>query len=67
MKTIQFKVDNNYIDIVLNLLNMLNGLKLNMIKDLSITNDTQQEIKELNSFNILISHIIIYVNNLFIK
>jgi len=50
MKTIQFKVDNNYIDIVLNLLNMLNGLKLNIIKDLSITNDAQQEIKELNAF-----------------
>jgi len=39
MKTIQFQVDNKYIDIVLNLLNSLNGLKLNVINDLSINNN----------------------------
>jgi hypothetical protein len=35
MRTIQFKVDNSYVDIVLTLLNTLNNLKLNIIKNLS--------------------------------
>lgn len=53
MKTIQFKVDNNYIDIVLNLLNSLNSLKLNVIKDLSVVNSVSHKEKneELNAFS----------------
>jgi len=56
MQTIQFKVDNNYIEIVLNLLNSLNGLKLNVIRDLSIVNSVSnqgesQEQQELSAFS----------------
>ena len=36
MRTIQFKVDNSYVDIVLTLLNTLNNLKLDIIKDLLV-------------------------------
>jgi len=36
MRTIQFKVDNSYVDIILTLLNTLNNLKLNIIKDLLV-------------------------------
>ena len=43
MQTIQFKVDNNYIETVLNLLNSLNRLKLNVISDLIII-DNKKEI-----------------------
>lgn len=39
MQTVQFKVDNNYIEMVLNLLNSLNSLKVNVIKDLLIINN----------------------------
>jgi len=56
MQTIQFKVDNNYIEIVLNLLNSLNGLKLNVIRDLTIVNSVSnqgesQEQQELSAFS----------------
>jgi hypothetical protein len=43
MQTIQFKVDNHYIEIVLNLLNSLNSLKLNVIKDLLIIDNKKSE------------------------
>lgn len=43
MQTIQFKVDNNYIETVLNLLNGLNSLKLNVIKDLLILDNQKKE------------------------
>jgi len=46
MQTIQFKVDSKYIDIVINLLNSLNGLKLNVIKDLSIKNSSDESTNE---------------------
>ena len=52
MQTIQFKVDNNYIEIVLNLLNSLNSLKLNVINDLLIIdnkkNKTENDLETLN-------------------
>ena len=56
MQTIQFKVENNYISIVLNLLNSLNSLKVNVIKDISIINSVphklnSEEFKELNAFS----------------
>ena len=57
MQTIQFKVDNNYIDIVLNLLNTINDLLIidNKRKEINITSiDTQyivNEKKELKSFS----------------
>jgi hypothetical protein len=44
MQTIQFKVDNNYIDIVLSLVNTLNSLKLNVINDLLIIDNKRKEI-----------------------
>ena len=43
MQTIQFKVDNNYIKTVLSLLNNLNNLKLDIIKDLLIIDNTKKE------------------------
>ena len=43
MQTIQFKVDSSYVDIVLNLLNTLNNLKLNIIKDLLVIDNTQSK------------------------
>ena len=56
MKTIQFQVDNKYIDIVLNLLNSLNGLKFNVIKNVSIVNSSPskqdtEESEELMAFS----------------
>ncbi|MBU1666832.1 hypothetical protein KKC13_00290 [bacterium] len=56
MQTVQFKVDNNYINIVLNLLNSLNGLKLNVINDLLIVDNKKEmnitsEKEELKSFS----------------
>ena len=53
MQTIQFKVENNYISIVLDL---LNSLKVNVIKDISIINSVShkqnsEEFKELNAFS----------------
>lgn len=55
MQTIQFRVDNNYIDIVVNLLNSLNSLKLNVIKDLSITKSdnesSNEDFQELNAYS----------------
>ncbi len=45
MRTIQFKVDNNYVDIVLSLLNTLNNLKLNIIKDLLVIDNTKSKKK----------------------
>lgn len=58
MQTIQFKVDSNYIEMVLNLLNSLNCLKLNVIKDLSIINtsnmvseSTNLDKQEINAFS----------------
>ena len=56
MQTIQFRVENNYIDIVLNLLNSLNSLKVNVIKDISIIDNishkhNSEEFKELNAFS----------------
>jgi len=58
MKTIQFKVDNNYIDIVLNLLNSLNSLKINVIKDLSVENSLpdNENYKEQPELNALSNH-----------
>jgi hypothetical protein len=41
VQTIQFKVDSSYVDIVLNLLNTLNNLKLNIIKDILVIDNTQ--------------------------
>ena len=46
MQTVQFKINSKYIDIVLNLLNSINKLKPNIIKDLSITDNTQQLLSE---------------------
>ena len=43
MQTIQFKVDNNYIEAVLSLLNSLKSLNLNVIKDLSIIDNQRYE------------------------
>ena len=51
MRTIQFKVDNSYVDIVLTLLNTLNNLKLNIIKDLLVIDDTKS--KEESDLEIL--------------
>jgi len=39
MQTIQFKVDENHISVVLNLLKSLNSLKLNVINDLLVVNN----------------------------
>ena len=46
MRTVQLKVDDKYIDVVLNLLNSINKLKPNTIKDLSIIDNTQQLLSE---------------------
>lgn len=51
MQTIQFKVDNNYIEMVINLLNSLNSLKLNVIKDVSIIN-TSYKVDKSSDFSI---------------
>ena len=58
MKTIQFQVDNKYIDIVLNLLNSLNGLKLNVIKNVSIVNNVppKQNTEESNELTAFSNH-----------
>ena len=51
MQTIQFKVDSSYVDIVVNLLNSIDKLNPNIIKDLSIINTLQslseKEIKKI--------------------
>jgi hypothetical protein len=49
MQTIQFKVDNNYLEMVINLLKSLNYLKFNVIQDLSIVNSLSIEEKNLES------------------
>ena len=54
MQTIQFKVDNNYIETVLNLLNSLNRLKLNVISDLIIIDNK----KEINVTSINTQYIV---------
>jgi len=58
MQTVQFKVDNNYIETILSLLNSLNNIKLNIIKDLVIIDNyrekidiTSNEYEELKSFS----------------
>jgi len=58
MQTVQFKVDNNYIETILSLLNSLNNIKLNIIQDLLIIDNyrenidiTSNEYKELKSFS----------------
>ena len=55
MQTIQFKVDNNYIETILSLLNSLNNIKLNIIEDLLIINDNRKQEKDnhndLNTLN----------------
>ncbi|CAA6808748.1 MAG: Unknown protein [uncultured Sulfurovum sp.] len=55
MQTIQFNVENKYLEIVLNLLNNLNGLKFNIIKDLSINplldEEENEEQQELSAFS----------------
>ena len=43
MRTIQFKVDNSYVDIVLTLLNTLNNLKLDIIKDLLVIDNIKSK------------------------
>ena len=45
MQTIQFKVDNHYVDTVLNLLKGLNSLKLNVVKDLLVIDNSQKNDK----------------------
>jgi len=45
MQTIQFKVDNNYVDTVLNMLKTLNTLKLNVVKDLLIIDNNKKDDK----------------------
>jgi len=45
MQTIQFKVDNSYVDIVLNLLKTLNNLKLNVVKDLLVIDNSKKNDK----------------------
>ena len=45
MQTIQFKVDNNYVDVVLNMLKTLNNLKLNVVKDLLIIDNSKKDDK----------------------
>jgi len=50
-QTIQFKVDSNYIEMVLNLLNNLNNLKLNLINDLLIIDNNKN--KKENDLEIL--------------
>jgi len=45
MQTIQFKVDNSYVDVVLNLLKTLNSLKLNVVKDLLIIDNSKKNNK----------------------
>ena len=56
MQTIQFKVENNYIEIVLNFLNTLNSLKLDVIKDISIINSDKQNIEEFKELNAFSNH-----------
>ena len=56
MQTIQFKVDNNYIETILSLLKSLNSLNLNVIQDLSIIDNHRyqniaNEQEELKSFS----------------
>ena len=56
MQTIQFKVDNNYIETILSLLKSLNSLNLNVIQDLSIIDNQryqniENEQEELKSFS----------------
>ncbi len=56
MQTIQFKVDNNYIETILSLLKNLNSLNLNVIQDLSIIDNhryqnIENEQEELKSFS----------------
>ena len=56
MQTIQFKVDNNYIETILSLLKSLNSLNLNVIQDLSIIDNhryqnIENEQEELKSFS----------------
>jgi len=51
MKTIQFKVDNNYIETVLSLLNSLNNIKLNIIKDLLIIDNKQDKESDLETLD----------------
>jgi len=58
MQTVQFKVDNNYIETILSLLNSLNNIKLNIIQDLLIIDNHSEEIditsneyKELKFFS----------------
>jgi hypothetical protein len=56
-QTIQFKVDSNYLEIVLDMLNTLNNLKLNLINDLSIIDsrkfiqNSENSEKELKFFS----------------
>ncbi len=45
MQTIQFKVDNSYVDIVLNLLKTLNNLKLNVVRDLLVIDNSKKDDK----------------------
>ena len=58
MQTIQFKVDNSYIEIVMNVLNSLNSLKLNLIQDLSVVNQdiSNVEIDETKDINAFSNH-----------
>ncbi len=53
MQTIQFKVDNNYVDIALSILKNLNSLKLNVIHDLFIADSSLHKNinQELKSFS----------------
>ena len=51
MQTVQFKVDNNYIETVLSLLNNLNNIKLNIIKDLLIIDNRQKRESDLETLD----------------
>ena len=51
MQTIQFKVNNNYIEMVMNLLNSLNSMKLNIISDLSIVDMSKKQEDEMETLD----------------
>jgi len=61
MQTIQFKVDNSYVDIVLNLLKTLNNLKLNVVRDNSKKDDKWdiffEQLEEVDTSDFLLKRV----------